>query len=154
MGWPIETRKALLRRLDALRSQGMGFNEVLAQVVAESSIPHSTVKAWYMKHLRGEYAEEFQNAPYELDVDFSVEPVRQHSQSEDLPVVSSDPPAPARLVTDGGQLRCSRCSSSRHISEKEGSYFCAICGLLEFEGFVDEGPTSPYFPLGELEWMR
>jgi hypothetical protein len=64
---------------------------------------------------------------------------------------------PAQLLTDGGQLRCSRCKSTSHIEKRDpGDYFCTICQVvLMFSGFLDEGPMQPYFPAGpEFEWMR
>ncbi len=58
------------------------------------------------------------------------------SPSAPLPLVP-DPPKPARLQTDTGLLKCSRCNG-QHIEQREGSYFCSFCGPLVFEGFTKD----------------
>ena len=61
-----------------------------------------------------------------------------------------------QLLTDGGELRCSRCSGKRITCQADTKeYFCALCGRLEFQGFFDEGPMAAYYPsTSGYEWMR
>lgn len=62
-------------------------------------------------------------------------------------------PRPASLLTDGAELRCSRCSSKQITQQGKEEYYCEICQRsLQFEGWPTEKTSE--FPLyGKDTWM-
>jgi hypothetical protein len=83
-------------------------------------------------------------------------PVGRVVKSEVVPALEAAPgqqEPPAKLDTDHGELRCSRCRSSQIEQQEKDSFYCRICQRsLHFEGFVEEKTSE--FPLyGKDSWM-
>ena len=83
---------------------------------------------------------------------------KPESSAGRFPLVPDPPPAPPevkpRLLTDGGQLSCSRCRSTAHIEYRMETYHCGICGILEFSGFTEDMELKTYKVIsGPHSWM-
>lgn len=117
-------------------------------------VPTKTLEAWWYAYLKQQ-----REAAKQVKAEGKIRPSqgkpddsdRLHSLS--APPAPQDRPRPARLDTDSGLLKCSRCNG-QHIEKREGeTFYCQICEvILLFEGFPTE-KTSPYYPLGDLSWM-
>jgi len=80
------------------------------------------------------------------------------SNSEEVagPVDHQEPTTeePARLLTDSGQMRCSRCRSTSHLEEIEGDFHCNICNhFLAWEPVEDYQVRYRESPYRRWHWM-
>ena len=132
IGWPKPKKARTLKRARQLNEK-MGFRMAFQQAADESGIPEETIISWHQK-AKAEAQEKEKAADWYRGSEGKTE-----TSTARFPIVEPEPVIP-HVSSDTGQLRCSRCRSTKHLVEQDpGLYFCTICRLvLPYE------PTKDY----------
>ena len=124
------------------------------------NISYKTLNAWYYRaeaepeKTESRYGRSYPTAGSEVaGTGEKVESSTAHLGLE--PVAPPAPPVQPYVESDGGQLRCSRCSSTKHLRQLEAHrFYCDVCRVsLPYEPVEDMELKTVPSPHRALHWM-
>ena len=124
MAWPATKKRRCITEIKRQRKDH-GPTKALRLVSDVEGVPYKTLQMWFLKWQKQERAEAQEKEAEQVSKRrYRLSQDKAESSAGLLPIA---PPPKPYLDTDGGQLKCSRCSSANHLEEVEGGFYCSIC---------------------------